>query len=149
MTTSRPTNIPEPVLPEHQLIRDSAPLPELSAGFKSRVMAECSVSVASAAKAWRWKVGSTTAAVCALGLLICVAWPDSNDADQTVIRQIENLPTNSASQYQLPNTAASTLSADMPKPPVKSKKASSAGNDLIDGLNQRQQLFDANMIPTF
>lgn len=147
MTTRRPKQISEPVLPEHQLIRDSIPMPELSAGFKSRVMAECSVSMASAARAWRWKVGTTTAVVCALSLLVCLAWFSADDDSQTVIRQVDDLKPATQQQYQLPASAATKLAVDNPKPSTQQKKSSATGNGLIDGLNQRQQLFDANMLP--
>ncbi len=135
------------------MIRDSMPLPELSAGFKSRVMAECSVSITSADKAWRWKVGATTAAVCGLGLLICIVWPATDRDSQTVIRQLENRTPKTDQQYQLPTSAAGQLTVDTPQPTAKPapqrKNGSSTDKDLIDGLNQRQQLFDANMLPRF
>jgi hypothetical protein len=146
MTKSQKHRITEPLLPEHQLIRDCAPVHELSAGFKGRVMAECSVSMASAAKAWRWKVGTTTAVICALGLLICIVLPGGNDSSEPVLKQAKNLPPNTQQQYQLPSSS-SQMAADMPKPP--STKKGSSGNDLLDGLNQRKQLFDANMLPSF
>lgn len=149
MSTNRNLEISDPSFPEHDLIRDCAPVPELSAGFKGRVMAECTVSVASAATAWRWKVGSTTAAICALGLLICLVYPATNDSSAAVIKQAESVPSPPDSAYRLPSSP-SQMAADMPKPAVQKKSTSTPGEELMEGLNRRRQkIMDANMIPLF
>lgn len=149
MTKDANLQIPDPTFPEHQLIQDSAPIPELSAGFKARVMAECSVSMASAARAWRWKVGSSAAVVCALGLLVCLVLPGESETS-AVIKQAESVPQPpERSHYQLPPSSASRMAADMPKPPKKKDSTSTPGRDLLDGLNQRRQMFEAHMGPTF
>ncbi len=61
---------PDPILPEHQLIRDALPELQLSSGLKLRVMADCHRQVR---KAW-WKTriqaGLCVVAVCSLLLLI-------------------------------------------------------------------------------
>ncbi|MEP3478663.1 MAG: hypothetical protein ABJZ55_05405 [Fuerstiella sp.] len=43
-------SIPEPFIPEHQLLADAAPEIELSANFRSHVLAECAASHALAQK---------------------------------------------------------------------------------------------------
>ncbi|MCA9058387.1 MAG: hypothetical protein KDA85_07805 [Planctomycetaceae bacterium] len=63
-------DLPEPILPEHALIREAGNLPTLSAGLKSRIMADCSVQIASARRAMRLKVGVTVVAVCCLLLVM-------------------------------------------------------------------------------
>lgn len=57
--TNHPHSIPEPVLPEHQLLADAAPTVELSAGFRSKVMTECAASYALAQKIFYAKVIAT------------------------------------------------------------------------------------------
>lgn len=49
-------SIPEPLLPEHQLLAEAAPKIELSANFRSHVLAECAASHALAQKLFAAKV---------------------------------------------------------------------------------------------
>ena len=80
-------NLPEPVFPEHALIRDSAPVPQLSAGFKSRVMSECRVSTAKAVQVRRWKYAGGAAAVCCLGVLFCLLLPNGSQSEPVPVAE--------------------------------------------------------------
>ncbi len=151
---SQKLSIPEPALPEHELIRHSAPMPEFSAGFKSRVLAECGTSIVAARRAFRLKVAGSFGAVCCLGLLFCVSLP----MDDTPERQITAQP--QAPQPVSPQSVSpgvsfgmppgeSRMAVDAPKPGVSKESDSSQMNQIIEQLNDRQQMFNANMLPKF
>ena len=141
-------NLPEPLLAEHALIRDSAPLPELSAGFKSRVLSDCKTSIAKSAKIRRWKIGAATTVVCCLGLLICLSIPESPTVPSEVVTQPPAPTTpyySSPGSFGLPSSPGG-VAVDMPKPTSIRDPEKSQMNQIMDTLNSRQQLFDANML---
>ena len=146
--------IPEPSLPETELIRNSAPMPELSAGFRARVMAECSVSIASAARIRRWKIGGTVAAVCTAGLLICLAIPDSTQTHPVLVEQPEQIQKRSSESpmYVSPAyTDSGTHSAVTGKNVPNRLRDSDGGqmNEVIESLNGRKKVFNSDMLPHF
>lgn len=69
--SNSPQPIPEPLLPEHKLLADAAPKIELSAGFRSQVLAECVASQALAAKLFAAKVAGAIFTALLVG---CVAY---------------------------------------------------------------------------
>ncbi|MEZ6124826.1 MAG: hypothetical protein R3C49_16890 [Planctomycetaceae bacterium] len=151
--------IPEPSFPETELIRNSAPIPELSAGFRARVMAECSVSLASAARIRRWKIGGTVTAVCAVLLLIFVSLPQSETSPSDMAQQPPEAvaPSHSApgpysassSSVQFPVGGSGTVAADKATPRTGQDTEKSQMNQVIEGLNGRRKIFDADMLPHF
>ena len=147
---SRKLNIAEPALPEHELIRDAAPMPELSAGFKSRVIAECGISIAVARRTFRLKVAGSFAAVCCLGMLICLTIPGNNDP---VSQEITAQPAKP--QFVSPGASlgipsgGSRITVDAQKPRGSSEPDSRQMNQIIEQLNDRGQMFNANMLPKF
>ncbi|MEO2019446.1 MAG: hypothetical protein ABGZ53_34350 [Fuerstiella sp.] len=151
---SQKLNIAEPALPEHELIRDAAPMPELSAGFKSRVIAECGVSMAVARRAFRLKVAGSFAAVCCLGVLFCLSIPtdtphDRQLTDQPAIPQPANhQPVSPGISFGIPS-GGSHMTVDAPKPRSSKESDSSQMNQIIERLNDRQEFFNANMLPKF
>ena len=145
----RNLQIPEPMLPEHALIRDAAPVPELSAGFKQKVMADCKVGITRAARVRRWKVTGTVAAVCSLALMISLVLPTANNASpQSVTEQKQTTPPPFSSDSLGYPSGSSSIVVDQVKRPVKDAESSQM-NQLIEQLDQRQQMFDANMLPKF
>ncbi|MEZ6129101.1 MAG: hypothetical protein R3C59_10500 [Planctomycetaceae bacterium] len=140
--------LPGPVLPEHLLIRDSAPVPQLSAGFRARVMSECTVSIMHARRIRRWKFAGTAAAVCALSLLIATVLPGTDSSSSHLVEpdaQQSAEPHGQNSSYP-----SSSLAADIPQPATNRKPEKTEGIEVIESLNRRQQqLFDAGMLPKF
>lgn len=63
-------NLPDPVLPEHQLIFNAAPNVTLSSGLKSRVMVSCQHQIALARWKFRLSVGISVLTACCILLLI-------------------------------------------------------------------------------
>ncbi|HIK90639.1 MAG TPA: hypothetical protein EYG03_01415 [Planctomycetes bacterium] len=151
---SQKLKIAEPALPEHELIRDAAPMPELSAGFKSRVIAECGVSIAVARRAFRLKVAGSFAAVCCLGILFCLSIPTNTPdvpqmAEQPATPQPENRQSVSPGlSFGIPS-GGPRMTVDAPKPRGSKEPDSSQMNQIIEQLNERQQFFNANMLPKF
>ncbi|MEQ9409678.1 MAG: hypothetical protein RIK87_18225 [Fuerstiella sp.] len=141
--------LPEPTLPEHALIRDAAPEPQLSAGFRERVLSECRTSIARSRAARRWKITGSVAAFCCLCLTIFLVLPTGPvDAPQMAEpAPTERLPTSRSHSLGYPG-ADSALSVTEPRPTGNDPEKVQM-NEIVDGLNQRQQLFDANMLPKF
>lgn len=142
--------LPEPILPEHLLIREAAPLPELSAGFKARVMAECAASMAQARRAQRWKIGGTVTAVCCLTLMLCLSLPVSPQQPSGLADQ----PSSPKAPYRTGpsgnySPAGGKLAVDAPNSPLRKDSEKKQMNELMETLNGRQQMFDAHMLPKF
>jgi hypothetical protein len=64
-------NLPEPDLPEHQLIRSVNTLPTLSSGLKQRVMAGCDQQMILATRQYRVRVVTSVLAACCLLIGLC------------------------------------------------------------------------------
>ncbi|MCP4786917.1 MAG: hypothetical protein GY903_27980 [Fuerstiella sp.] len=151
---SQRLNIAEPALPEHELIRDAMPMPKLSAGFKSRVVAECGVSIATARRAFRLKVAGSFAAVCCLGGLFCLPIPPNSPVDRQMTDQpagpqpANQEPVSPGLSFGIP-PGGSRMTVDAPKPPATEEPDSRQMNKIIEQLNDRGQMFNANMLPKF
>ena len=141
----------EPVLPEHALIRDSAPLPELSAGFRRRVLTDVHSAAGKALRVRRLKQGTTVAATVCAALLLFMFWPESPTADEQI--SADQPPTNfsqpeSASQITISpghsdsisplKSPGSGIAVDAQQP---RKTAPDMMEQLIEDLGNRQNLF--------
>lgn len=145
--SKRNLNLPEPVLPEHVLIRDSAPIPEFSAGFKSRVLSECKTSIAKSTRMRRWKYAGATTVVCCLGLLFCISLPKGDQPTNMVVQPTPSTPSHYTSPGSLGvPSAVGGMAVDMPKPTSVVEPERSQMNQIIDTLNNRGKLLDANML---
>lgn len=144
--TNPDLRIPEPTFPEHALIRDAAPEPELSTGLKARVMSECGASIAHARKIWRMKVAAATAAFCCLGILFCMAIPNGSDQPEGITNQ--PAPPGSPMNY---SSSQNGLAVDTPGTrPIKQESEGVQMEELIEKLGNRdQELLDANILPKF
>jgi hypothetical protein len=151
---SQKLSLSEPALPEHELICDAAPMPKLSAGFKSRVLAECGTSIMAARRTFRLKVAGGFGAVCCLGLLFCVSIPMDDAPDQQITAQppapqpVSPQAISPGVSFGMPS-GGSRMTVDARKPRANKKSDSSQMNQIIEQLNDRQQLFNANMLPKF
>ncbi len=147
-------NLPEPSLPEHELIADSAPIPELSAGFKSRVMAECGTSIASAQRSFRLKVAGTTAGLCCLGLLLYLSVPLEPNAIDGMVHESQPqpaapvyVPSTTSGTSRLPiSSSPSKLTIDKPTPNAGSDTENQQMNQIIDELSGRKKMFDTETL---
>ncbi|MFY9253100.1 MAG: hypothetical protein WAO83_06580 [Fuerstiella sp.] len=142
-------NLPEPVFPEHALIRDSAPVPQLSAGFKSRVMSECRVSTAKAVQVRRWKYAGGAAAVCCLGVLFCLLLPNGSQSEPVPVAEQHSPVSPSSgspsSSMGLPSQS-NRIAVDMPKPTTTRDPEKSQMNQIIDTLKNRSEIIPADML---
>ena len=142
-------NLPEPVFPEHQLIRDCAPVPRLSPGFKSRVMAECQISVVRAQRTRRWKYAGSAAAVCCLGLFFCLMIPQTKPqtSDPVAAQQTEITPSTGTQPTSMGMPSGSNrFSVDMPKATSTRDPEKSQMNQLIETLKNRSEIIPADML---
>ena len=148
---NRNLKIPEPTLPEHALIRDCAPVPELSAGFKARVLADCSSSIVAAQRVFRLKVAAGAATLCCLSLLICLVIPSSpasSPGGSVPVVEQPTVPVQSPSVGLSPGSQG--LAVDAARPVAGNNNPDkSQMNDIIEDLSDRQKIFDANMLPNF
>ncbi len=101
---SRPVDYrPDPLTPEHQLIRDAAVLPKLSRELRGRVMVQCQGQV----RAARWKrrltFGGALVAVVCLMFVIMNA-PENSHAPVTVEQTPAPLPLPETPSYLSPGT---------------------------------------------
>lgn len=140
--SNRNLNLPEPILPEHALIRDAAPVPEFSAGFKTRVMADCRSSITRASRIWRWKVAGCVTAVCSLGIVACLAIPDAPDPAPQITNQ-PAVPATPSHSLGFPSPS-NRMSVDMPTPANNRDPEKSQMNQIMETLKNRQ--LDANML---
>lgn len=146
-------SLPEPILPEHQLIRDSAPIPELSAGFRQRVLQECGTQISEAKSVRRWKMAGAVATACCMGLACCLALPMFlNDGGASpILVNPDTTSRNMSPEFASPGSlgypgGGGGVAVDMPKPTPARDPEKSQMNQMIESLNNRQQLLDANML---
>lgn len=131
-------NLPEPTLPEHLLIRDAAPNPQLSTGLKARVMSDCATSIQKARRIRQWKAAGSVAAICCLGLLFAVSLPQTETPEHATTQQV-------APEYVSPGSEnfrpGGSLAVDQPG---NGAKGSGDANEIIEDL--RGRTLDANML---
>lgn len=112
-------SLPEPQLPEHQLLAEAAPQLELSANFRAQVLSECAASYALAQKIFYAKVlaGCLAAILAVTGI---VSWWNHDPA------MIEATSTTESTEGELsPPAAAPSLSPGTfhPEPQTQQRDA--------------------------
>lgn len=85
--------IPEPSLPEHELLQSAGRMPTLSAGIRERVLTDCRVQIRNGRRMDQLKIAGSLLAAC---LLICVVWtfrwnprPETSRADSATEKAVE------------------------------------------------------------
>lgn len=85
--------IPEPSLPEHELLQSAGRMPTLSVGIRERVLTDCRVQIRNGRRMDQLKIAGSLLAAC---LLICVVWtfrwnpvPDTSQADSKTDQSVE------------------------------------------------------------
>lgn len=151
--------IPEPILPEHQMLRHAGPLPQLSSGFRERVLADIRRRVVFGRWMGRLK---TTGVVLAASLMVGLIWnyrgsqTVSELAPTTESRPMGQAPLHAAGE-SLGNGSLSGVD-DFPAGPV-SPAVPQGGpssrrdaqempqlNRLIEDIRQRHDVF-CGMMP--
>ena len=147
--------IPRPSFEEDTLIRESAPLPELSSGFRSRVLSECATTLAASRSAFRMKVAGSVAAVCCLSSLMALCIPVAPNQVLNPSVAVPAAPTlsNPAPSFSptdytpASSPGGSSLAVDSVRP--RSNSDSSQMNEIIDDLTNRKNILKADMLPQF
>lgn len=144
--------IPEPSLPEHQLLQSIGGLPTLSSGLRDRVLVDCRRQLRSGR---RYDMFRTWGTVLAASVLVCLIWNfrphaaarSASTDDNVVNRQVPvakdaavtpGLPPESLSQQA--HSAANPVvvpsgSGNVQREPVKEMQQI---NRLIDEIHRRQ-----------
>jgi hypothetical protein len=138
-------NLPQPSLPEHELLRQAAPSPVLSDGFRDSVMSQCHTSIRQAQRSFRIKVAASTVAACAL---LALAWTGMSSSTSTVPEVADEPPTETPyydSQYPdypnprigTPDPSRGSLAIDKSKPLPDSENKQM--EQLMEQLRDRSQ----------
>ena len=103
-------NLPDPLLPEHQLICSAAPRVNLSSGLKSRVMVSCQHQIALSRWKFRLSVGLSLLTACCLVLMI--ARPASDRARQQSLSTESADPVETVNPEMYPDSSRSRSLVD-------------------------------------
>ncbi len=102
-------NLPDPVLPEHQLICNAAPNVTLSSGLKSRVMVSCQHQIALARWKFRLSLGISILTACCILLLIVRPGPEHSPQDSLSTEAVEPSDTVDPELYPDSNRSRSLV----------------------------------------
>lgn len=111
-------SIPEPLLPEHQLLADAAPQIELSANFRSQVLAECSASHAMAQKVFAAKVAAGILAALLAAVLAYVMWNSEPEYSPKLPRPAAAQPAVQLGPQQTSQPSVSPISSGRSSSPT-------------------------------
>ena len=106
-----PHSLPDPVLPEHELITSAGPIPTLSNGLKQRVMLECSHQVRLARWRTRATYGAVVLAACCIILMLRIERPTVSSVPESTA-ETETQPPENSPGYQSPGAPSSSTIAD-------------------------------------
>lgn len=113
---------PDPMLPEHLLIRQAAALPVLSRQLKSQVMSNCQHQITLARWKFRLKVGLSLTVACCLMVCLGKRLSDAGSisSDSTPGPSVNAAPTPRPSTGNLPYRPGqgSQIAADQLNPPA-------------------------------
>jgi len=147
--------IPEPSLPEHELIRSAAPDVQLSAGLKQRVVAECAAQARLARLQLRLKIGVSTLVACCL-LFALLTWNPANSAgNQTEVATEDSAPGEHSSSPGYSRSAnGSNLAGHDADPDKNSETDGVRGpremqqiNEMIEERMKRNRLLECALLP--
>lgn len=143
---------PDPLLPEHQLIRDAAVLPVLSSSFKARVMTGCETQIGLARWRFRLKVGLSLTAVCCL--VFCLKGqfrapsPGAEQSETPAYSRSQTAPAGTrrtyvpgtGSEFAQDHLAAPSLGSPLPNTlPSERRKDAEQIHQMIEQLQQRER----------
>lgn len=126
--------ISEPLLPEHQLLREVGTMPQLSADLRSRVVVDIRRQVRYGRWADRLRIA---AAVLAASLLVCLVWKFRwTGQDQVVEQKPVVVPT----PVVAPASPSSGIYSNSPTSPAEPAKVPQGGPSSIPDMREMQQL---------
>jgi hypothetical protein len=135
--------IPEPAMPEHQLLRDVGELPILSSGLRQRVVVDIHRQVSKGRWADRLQIAGS---VLVAGLLVGLAW-NLRGTGQNDLADKPASPTNSTTEtppsdpYSSSSSNPSSATAAMPLDPAESpEKPLPQGGPSSRDMKELQQL---------
>jgi hypothetical protein len=128
--------IPDPVLPEHKLMREVGALPELSSGLRDRVLVDVRRQVRMGRWADRLRI---VAAVCAASVLCCLIWKYRWTGQDSVTHQNEAPAKTSPADLPVPSANGYTSDSENNAKPVEPKKPQGGPSDR-SGMKELQQL---------
>lgn len=104
--------IPEPLLQEHQLLAEAAPEVELSAGFRSQVLAQCSASQAMAQKVFAAKVAAGVLTAALAGAAVYAMWNSEPEFDPQLMSPVSTGPDQPVQSISTGSLSTSTLESE-------------------------------------
>ncbi len=126
--------ISEPMLPEHQLLRDVGTMPQLSGDLRSRVVVDIRRQVRYGRWADRLRI---TAAVLVASLLVCLVWRfRSGGPDQVA----EQKPVEVSVPVPTPSQPSSGIYSSSPASPTEPAKVPQGGPSSVPDMREMQQL---------
>jgi len=148
--------IPDPMLPEHKLMREVGALPELSGGLRERVLADVRRQVRMGWWADRLRI---VAAVCAASVVCCLIWKFRWTGQDSVANQNEAPAEMAPAEMPVPSANGYTSDSENSSIPAQPKKPQGGPSDrsemkelqqlnrLIDDIQGRKNQL-CNILPT-
>ena len=128
--------IPEPALPEHQLLREIADLPQLSTGLRQRVIVDVHRQIRYGRWADRLRVG---AAVLAATLMVCLVWNFRWTGQEQVVKQKPAMEFSPPPVMPTPSTGGYSSADSLPMQPL-SPQLPQGGPSSRTEMKEMQQL---------
>ena len=126
--------ISEPLLPEHQLLREVGTMPQLSGELRSRVVVDIRRQVRYGRWADRLRIA---AALLAASLLVCLVWKFRWTGQDHVAEQ---KPVDVPAPVVVPVTPSSGIYSSNPTSPVEPAKVPQGGPSSLPDTREMQQL---------
>lgn len=145
-------NLPEPKLPEHELIRAAADLPQLSEGLKGRVLRECAIQARRARWVRRLKVAGSCTVACGLLFLLLSQPPGPAGSSTTDSSAGETSHAASSRSRSSISSSPSLHDVGPPRVPDPTLPGDDARdmqqlNQMIEKLRDRERLLNCAFLP--
>jgi len=148
--SSQHHRLPEPSLPENDLIRAADTLPELSSGLRSATLVVCHTHLRRAQRIRQWKmvVITTVAASAAIAVWTLFAISPPETPQPMAQESVAPSPTSGWSSPSKPKTG-SAISLGTPGSTNAVGEIEMIDNTIEEIHRRTQKLMDAGMIPGF
>ena len=108
--------IPEPSLPEHNLLREAGSMPQLSSRLRDRVLLNCQQQVRYGRWVDRLRTAATIAVAC---LLVCVVWRFRGAGPQPRSGELDATPHQQTAQHDPPPYMSPSVTSEGADPNAK------------------------------
>lgn len=126
--------ISEPLLPEHQLLREVGTMPQLSGDLRSRVVVDIQRQVRYGRWADRLRIAG---AVLAASLLVCLVWKFRWTGQDKVAEQ---KPVEVSSPVATPASPSAGIYSSSPTSPTEPARVPQGGPSSVPDMREMQQL---------